>query len=636
MDHALRLPTLRDIRRGLAAGDAQNAFDNLSTLRPLGKAPITPAAVAALEATNKGACAMFEKAQALADRLNEHPMPTLPYELYRLFFETGDRSLYEHVYFEQYTSRGTANALAWLRTGEKNYLRQLENMLWALCDTYTWCLPAHVAVKDTDVPNEPAYDNSGRDLYLPHTWPNEQMVDLFASMHGQDVAQMLYILGDDLSPNVVRRLRQELRRRIFDPMMDFNQPQFWETCENNWGAVCAGSVGCAAIYSIRDSALLAPILTRMCQDMEGFLAGFDDDGICEEGLSYWCYGFRHFVMFAELLRLRTAGTIDLFQIEKVRRIACFPQKSMLVGLDTVSFSDCSTTMSFDPAMLHYLHHRVPEAALPADGCMVLKDRTDNWFSYCCMSIEHYDPALMGAPGFPDGSWYFKENEWLVCRKTVGAKAMGFAAKGGHNMVSHNHNDAGSFIVDVGGKQLLCDAGSGLYTRQYFNHDIRYTLLACGSHGHSVPIVDGHTQLAGTQYKAENTQAQSTDAADILTCDLACAYGWDGLHSLARCLRFDKATGTVTVEDSFALAAQPSSITERFTTWYQPVIQDGRVVIADGNDRLVLTANCPVTIHSETFAAHGGKPETDPQLWFIDYALPCTGTEIDFKLIVQLG
>lgn len=636
MEAALHLPTLREIQRGLAAGDEKNAFDSLSVLRPTADAPVSPQALEALEARSQAAREIFAQAAASAEAFAAGPIPALPFSLYRLYEETGDRLQYEHIYFGDYTRRSTDNALCWLRTRDDRYRRALEDGLWALCDAYTWALPAHLWGNSLrPEASEPAYADGGRDELLPHTPHNSELVDLFAAMHAQEVAQMLYVFGDELSPIVVRRLRTELQRRIFDPILQFNRPHFWETCENNWAAVCAGSVGCAALYSIRDSALLAPLLTRMCQAMEGYLAGFDEDGICEEGLSYWNYGFRHFVMFAELLRKRTAGTVDLFRLQKVQRIACFPQKAVLNGSDAVSFADCPPTVTFDPALLHYLHRRVPQAALPADECMTF--RMGYWFSYACFTLEEFEPAWMGAPGFPDATAVYRKAEWLVSRCTIRQKACGFAAKGGHNLVSHNHNDAGSFLIDINGQQLLCDAGCGCYTRQYFDPALRYGLIACGSQGHSVPLIDGCTQYSGLEYRAVNTRIEASDAADTLCCDIAPAYGLKQLHQLQRDLCFDKKAGIVTLQDRFVLDGGTHRLTERFTTWQQPRTEDGCVIIEHDGDRLILQADCagePVPhIHAEPFPLHD-LPEDRP-LWLIDYEWTTDAAEASFALTIRM-
>jgi len=622
----IHLPTMREIRLGLAAGDEQNAFDNLSALRKNG--PVTPGDIRALCENSAPAARHFALARQAADDFAGHPVPALPFAYYRLFEEDGNRTKYEDVYFKEYAKRINVTALSWMSTGEESYKRDLENTLWALCDAYTWSLPAHLWGDSLAVRNDPLYAEQ-RDLYVSRPYENPCQVDLFASMTAQDVTEILYLFGEQLAPVVVRRLRNELKRRIFDPILTLNKSFIWEEMENNWSAVCAGSVGCALIYSVRDSALLAPILTRMCQALEPYFYGFTQDGICEEGLSYWVYGFRHFVMFAELLRRRTAGKVDLFGEQLVRNISCFPQKGMLNGDVPVSFSDCSEALHFDGGLLHYLHKRVPEASLPDDGCIsnILTDH----ISYSLWTVEQFDPALLGSTGFGPFSTVYPEAEWLVTRCLAGGRKIGFAAKGGNNMVSHNHNDAGCFIYEQDGEQLICDAGAGAYTRQYFDGSLRYGLIACGSHGHSVPIIGGKTQLAGSQYRAQDTVITTGEKADSLSCDIACAYGSPEIQKARRELTLQKDTGVLTLRDSFTQTA-PAPVVERFTSWQQPVYEDGCWVIRGKNGSGIrLRCLISATVSSVPFPLHDN--DSDRPLWLLDYTLEPAQSH-DFTLTAE--
>jgi len=61
---------------------------------------------------------------------------------------------------------------------------------------------------------------------------------------------------------------------------------------------------------------------------------------------------------------------------------------------------------------------------------------------------------------------------------------------------HNQNDVGNFIVHVNGESVIPDVGRGRYTKAYFGPE-RYQHFVNSSRGHSVPIVNGCEQLAGS-------------------------------------------------------------------------------------------------------------------------------------------
>lgn len=74
--------------------------------------------------------------------LNE-PLPPLTFALFRQFSQTGERKAYENAYFDR-RGRLAAVAMLALVSDEPRVLHTLEEMLWAVCDEYTWCLTAHL------------------------------------------------------------------------------------------------------------------------------------------------------------------------------------------------------------------------------------------------------------------------------------------------------------------------------------------------------------------------------------------------------------------------------------------------------------------------------------------------------------
>ena len=125
-------------------------------------------------------------------------------------------------------------------------------------------------------------------------------------------------------------------------------------------------------------------------------------------------------------------------------------------------------------------------------------------------------------------------------------------KAGHNDVSHNQNDIGSFIVHVDGESLLTDPEAGLYTRQYFSA-VRYENIFANSYGHSVPRIGGRLQPAGRQYEG-TISMDAAGAGKKAVVDFARAYDAPALTSARRQITLLSAgdeAGVVTLEDSFA-------------------------------------------------------------------------------------
>src|SRR5699024_10794310 len=108
--------------------------------------------------------------------------------------------------------------------------------------------------------------------------------------------------------------------------------------------------------------------------------GFHDDGTCLEGYGYWEYGFGFYVYFADLLKKKTAGNINLFDDQKVKQIALFQQKVFLHRHMVVNFSDAQPTSSIFLGLSHYLsdiysEFEIPELDLRAHYAA---DHTSRW------------------------------------------------------------------------------------------------------------------------------------------------------------------------------------------------------------------------------------------------------------------
>ena len=124
----------------------------------------------------------------------------------------------------------------------------------------------------------------------------------------------------------------------------------------------------------------------------------------------------------------------------------------------------------------------------------------------------------------------------------------FAAKGGHNAESHNHNDIGNFVVFYDGLPLLLDVGSGTYTHRTFNGDRRYEIWFNCSDYHNTPTINGVTQKAGMNFCASDVGYKSGKSTVEFSLDIAKSYPADaGVNSWKRTVTLNRGKG-VQVKD----------------------------------------------------------------------------------------
>lgn len=498
---------------------------------------------------------------AYASELRAEPIPTLTFSAFSRFELDGDRAEYEALYFRHRHLLATFSILYWLY-GREEDKKMLEDTVWAILDEYTWVVPAHL--KGTG---------------LTTLQQDDYMIDLFSAETGHALAEMLSLVGDKLTPIVRMRTERLIKERI----LDVCTKTFWwnSSCTNNWSAVCSGSVCMCAIYQEKSIERLAQILTFYIEVIQNnYYKGFSADGACLEGLSYWTYGFGYFTYFADLLKKRTDGDIDLFLDDPVKDIALFFGKCFFPGGATVAFSDGSTHGRYQPALAAYYHNMYPdEFAMPPSTLVNMKYPQDHCarfalllrnFVWASGSISAKGKPNFGTHILPSAQWFLSSNE----------SGVGIAIKGGNNDEPHNHNDVGAFHIYKNGVGLLLDLGAPAYDRFYFSKQ-RYENFAACSRSHCVPIVNNCYQKAGKIYAATEVCIDNGG----MRMNIAPAYGLDIMPSLIRDIRFNSSTGETTLTDTFHLTEAPQSIVERFPLATEPVLSEGKATVSSGEQTL---------------------------------------------------
>ncbi|KRE34208.1 heparinase II/III family protein [Paenibacillus sp. Soil724D2] len=499
-----------------------------------------------------------------AAELIENPVRSPLFTEFTLFGDTGNRAVFQTQRDHLYAGIHAFSMLA-MTEDKQEWKSGLENTIWNVCNEYTWVLPAHVGLYHNDYPNG-IWDQPA---------PPRETVDLLSGMTAFTLAETVYLLKERLHPWVVHRVKEEIDKRIFQVYFNNPTPQNWELKTNNWPAVCSASIGATAIYMIEDSEKLAGMLWRVIGVLRNYFSGFDEQGATPEGPAYWQFGFSYFVYFAELLKERTHGQISLLSEEKVERIAQFPQFCMLTGGKVVNFSDSPDEVTLNTGLIQRLKQYVPSLQLPNEEYH-LKPVPGNWLDSTRLmlwSSSHTESLASTGSDERVQEQIFTGNQWVISKvRDSRGGTTAFAAKGGHNEEPHNHNDLGHFIIHVDGQNILADLGLGLYTKQYFQPSYRYEMINAGSHGHSVPIIDGCRQGFGKSYRSEIVYSQISEDNVQIVMDLTKAYACLSLEGLTREFIWKRPineTPQLIITDKALFTNRPESFQEVFISSVQP-------------------------------------------------------------------
>ena len=537
---------------------------------------------------------LLQELKEEAEKLLKEPLRELTFSEFTIFRDTGSRLEFERSYFAKRRRLNTFAIMSLLEPTQSIYLKELQETIWSVCHEFSWCLPAHLK-------NSPEMETN-----LDQPLQNEKYsIDLFAAETAFTLSEIFKLTKHLIDPLIQKRLVNEVHRRVLLPFQ--NQSYEWEKSTHNWAAVCAGSIGAAALHIVDDEKKLSTIIERVLDAMQYYLQGFNDDGACMEGYGYWQYGFGYYVYFSDLLKKKTKGLVDLFQPEKVHQIALFQQKCFIYKNHVVNFSDSTEKGAVFLGLSHYLHDVYPDLEIPET---VLRasyhdDHCNRW-APAIRNLLWFDEKKSGEK-WGNATYYFKDTQWLISRNNDYV----FACKGGHNDEPHNHNDIGHFILQAKGETFLKDLGSGMYCEGYFNHE-RYTFLCNGSHGHSVPIINHQYQAEGMTHYAAITDISIEQDQDMLEMDLSKAYEDVGVEKLIRKFTWEKShKPELILKDTYHFTEKPESIIERLITSVKNVTEDTKGVILEGNERLKICFDreeLDVSFSEQEFFNHFGEKE----------------------------
>jgi len=478
-------------------------------------------------------------------------IPETTYTLYRGFRMSGERQPYEKPYFDKRGLLTREVLAAWLGQDDSR-MGRINDLIWSICEETTWVLPAH------------EHDAS--------------YIDLFAAETGVELAHVLFVLGDRLPKEVRERVRAEIRRRIFEPYLEHGTQYSWGSGRNNWTGVCAGSIGQTFLMLEDDPARQAQALSLVLEQLERFIHNaFEEDGGCLEGMSYWNYGLIHYVAFAEMLRERTRGAMDLLAQDKIKAIARYPL-AVYLGKDTyASFSDAHEHSSVEPFLAARLAERTG-----AVGLRGLVGGATGWrLSSVLRNLLWRNGKTDAAPPLED-VFLPKSGIARLVGETSG-RTLAVVIKAGHNGEPHNHNDIGSFVLAVDGTVYLCDPGAGLYSAAYFSSK-RYENIFANSYGHSVPRIGGTLQAPGR----EHCGVMEKSGDQTVCIGFEKAYAVDGLNKATRTISLHD--GLVTLEDTFECSEPGLDVEEALVTW--------QVVATNGSTARIVTDNGTLEIRAD--------------------------------------
>ena len=545
----------------------------------------------------------IERLRVQAEAERGQSLPELTDELYARFRGDGNRNAFQAPYFDRRNRLGRAALCALLFPGEAQWLEETVRVARGIMEETSWALPAHIG------------SPTGKD---------PDCIDLFSAETAEEFGSLVILFGGALPTDLVQSIKTRVRTQTVDNFRNAysaaeNRPAtaHWVKGPGNWNAVCHQGVMGATLYMAEDADVVADVLHKTAHDLTYYLASFTSDGGCSEGPGYWNYGFGRFSWLNQQIETYTHGALSLMDGNPLlREIAAFARRLSIEGGRMINFADCVAFGMPDAALSAYLGERLQDAASRQQAQIsyahaLTKPIGDRLFGLLRFAL--YCPPQVEAAAHPaTEDWYYPDLGVIIAGGSDPRHRMVFAAKGGHNSELHNHNDCGSFVFYQNGAAMASEIGAPEYTRQLFGPE-RYTQLATGSFGHSVPVINGCQQPAGLRYAARvlNSELSPTEARFAL--DLTGAYPDEADCAQAqRTFLFDKINLSLHITDTFVLTQARSLETAIITEAEATMQPDGSALIRI-NDQLMHLVPTPGTtisvIQTHTYSNQAGQPQS---------------------------
>ncbi|RPJ08227.1 MAG: hypothetical protein EHM28_04855, partial [Spirochaetaceae bacterium] len=522
---------------------------------------------------------------ATAVTYESEQLPQLTSDLFLEYSRTGNRSNWDSAVSKAHRSFRYA-VLAECMENKGNHLVRIGAVINLFCSLPTWVKSAH-------------------DSRLVNFNRLVTEIDLDSSSLAWEFSIADAFLGDKLDQGLRDRLRQNITERVLLPYLRMAGGQqaenSWLRATHNWNAVCHAGVIGAALTLLPSKTERAAAIAAVEKYMAFYISGFADDGYCTEGVGYWNYGFGHFVLLSEAVRISTGNRLDLLaggdrsadlDAAKIKRIAQYGLEIEIAPGVAPAFADTDINTVPDRLVQIFLARRF---SLPIHQAGLA--RTDKMSGslqeavYFLLEDSRPSEPLPETIPFPHKTYFNRQGIMVLRHVSKSNILFGAALKSGNNNEHHNHNDVGSYTVVTGFDPVLADPGAEVYTARTFSSS-RYESRVLSSWGHPVPVVAGCLQETGPAAAGKVISATGSGPEEIFTIDLTSCYTVPSLQALTREWRFSrKDDGELSVTDTVNFSRP-----ERFET---AVIASGEVKRLSSDTLLVLGTSGALTVSVNT-------------------------------------
>lgn len=409
-----------------------------------------------------------------------------------------------------------------LAEGKGRFTDQIVNGVWYYSEQTWWGWSAHLTAQKA-----------------PHGLPdaNEPVIDLGVGEITNILSWTWLLFKDEfdkIHPLISVRLKDEIMKKAVIPYYERND-FWWQGLDgsrdvNNWNPWTNHNMLTAILILEDDQAKKIKGVEKVIKSLDQFINVYPNDGGCDEGPSYWGRAGASLYQCLDLLKRATNGKFDVYDNQLVKNMGSYIYKAYIEYPYFINFADADATTGGRPQIIYSYGKDIGDPTMLKFGAFLAKKQ--DWGKEIpegkvdeqimqLMHLKEIENAEAADALISD--FWLPETQVAGARDKAGSSdGFFFAAKGGHNAESHNHNDLGTCVLYFNGKPCLVDIGRETYTAKTFSSR-RYEIWTMQSQYHNLPQINGIDQKEGREFVATNSTFNADAKKVVFSTDIFKAY-----------------------------------------------------------------------------------------------------------------
>ena len=409
-----------------------------------------------------------------------------------------------------------------LAEGKGRFTDQIVNGVWYYSEQTWWGWSAHLTAQKA-----------------PHGLPDadEPVIDLGVGEITNILSWTWFLFKDEfdkIHPLIAKRLKDEIMKKAVIPYYERND-FWWQGLDgsrdvNNWNPWTNHNMLTAILILEDDQEKKIKGVEKVVKSLDQFINVYPNDGGCDEGPSYWGRAGASLYQCLDLLSRATNGKFDVYDNQLVKNMGSYIYKAYIEYPYFINFADADATTGGRPQIIYSYGKDIGDPIMQKFGAFLAKkqdwgkDLPEGKVDEQIMQLMHLKEIENAeAEDALISDFWLPETQVAGARDKAGSSdGFFFAAKGGHNAESHNHNDLGTCVLYFNGKPCLVDIGRETYTAKTFSSR-RYEIWTMQSQYHNLPKINGVDQKEGREFAATNSTFNADSKKAVFSTDIFKAY-----------------------------------------------------------------------------------------------------------------